>query len=62
MKLEMTINGLDIKVELNSDSVDQLETLETVKSLIYTLSQYDFVDMHVQSAGLSHDFPDADPM
>lgn len=61
MKLELFVNDMDVKVELDGSNVDQLESLETVKTLIDTLSQYDFVKVHIEK-NVNHDFPDADPM
>ena len=61
MKLELFVNDMDVKVELDGSSVDQLESLETVKTLIDTLAQYDFVKVHIEK-NPHHEYPDADPM
>jgi hypothetical protein len=50
MKLEMTVHGLNVNLELNDDAYNGLEVLQHVKDLIDELSAYDKVMLSIVSA------------
>ena len=49
MKLEMTVHGLNVNLELNDDAYNGLEVLQHVKDLVDELSGYDKVMLSVVS-------------
>jgi hypothetical protein len=50
MKLEMTVHGLNVNLELNDDAYNGLAVLQHVKDLIDELSVYDKVMLSIVSA------------
>ena len=60
MKLEMTIHGLNVNLELNDDAYNGLEVLQHVKDLIDELSAYDKVMLSIVSAPNDEDFEQAE--
>jgi hypothetical protein len=55
MKLEMTVHGLNVNLELD-DAYNALEVLQHVKNLIDELSAYDTVMLSIVSAPDDEDF------
>jgi hypothetical protein len=49
MKLEMTVHGLNVFLELDDDAYNGLEVLQHVKDLVDELSAYDKVMLSVAS-------------
>ncbi len=49
MKLEMTVHGLNVNLELDDDAYNGLEVLQHVKDLVDELSAYDKVMLSVVS-------------
>ena len=49
MKLEMTVHGLNVNLELDNNTYNGLEVLQHVKDLIDELSAYDKVMLSVVS-------------
>ncbi len=49
MKLEMTVHGLNVNLELDDDASNGLEVLQHVKDLVDELSAYDKVMLSVVS-------------
>jgi hypothetical protein len=49
MKLEMTVHGLNVNLELDDDAYNGLEILQQVKDLVDELSAYDKVMLSVVS-------------
>ena len=60
MKLEMTVHGLNVNLELNDDAYNGLEVLQHVKDLIDELSAYDKVMLSIVSAPDDEDFEEAE--
>jgi hypothetical protein len=56
MKLEMTVHGLNVNLELDDDAYNGLEVLQHVKDLIDELSAYDKVMLSIVSAPDDEDF------
>jgi hypothetical protein len=50
MKLEMTVHGLNVSLELDDSAYNGLEILQQVKDLVDELSAYDKVMLSVVSA------------
>jgi hypothetical protein len=59
MKLEMTVHGLNVNLELDDDAYNGLEVLQQVKDLVDELSSYDKVMLSVVSAPDDEDFEQA---
>jgi len=59
MKLEMTIHGLNVFLELD-DAYNGLEVLQHVKDLVDELSAYDKVMLSIVSVPNDEDFEQAD--
>ena len=59
MKLEMTVHGLNVNLELD-DAYNCLEVLQHVKDLIDELSAYDKVVLSIVSAPDDEDFEEAE--
>ena len=59
MKLEMTVHGLNVNLELN-DAYNGLEVLQHVKDLLDELSAYDTVMLSIVSAPDDEDFEQDD--
>jgi hypothetical protein len=59
MKLEMTVHGLNVFLELD-DAYNGLEVLQHVKDLIDELSAYDKVMLSIVSAPNDEDFESAE--
>ena len=60
MKLEMTVHGLNVNLELDDDAYNGLEVLQHVKDLIDQLSAYDKVMLSIVSAPDDEDFEEAE--
>jgi len=60
MKLEMTVHGLNVFLELDDDAYNGLEVLQHVKDLIDELSTYDKVMLSVVSVPDDEDFEQAE--
>jgi hypothetical protein len=60
MKLEMTVHGLNVNLELDDDAYNGLEVLQQVKDLVDELSSYDKVMLSVVSAPDDEDFEQAE--
>jgi hypothetical protein len=60
MKLEMTVHGLNVNLELDDDAYNGLEVLQHVKDLIDELSAYDKVMLSIVSAPDDEDFEEAE--
>jgi hypothetical protein len=60
MKLEMTVHGLNVNLELDDDAYNGLEVLQHVKDLIDELSAYDKVMLSIVSAPNDEDFEQAE--
>jgi hypothetical protein len=60
MKLEMTVHGLNVNLELNDDAYNGLEILQHVKDLIDELSAYNNVQLSIVSAPTDEDFESAE--
>ena len=59
MKLEMTVHGLNVFLELDDDSYNVLEVLQHVKDLIDELSSYNKVMLSIVSTADDEDFEQA---
>ena len=59
MKLEMTVHGLNVFLELDDDAYNGLEVLQHVKDLVDELSAYDKVMLSVVSTSDDEDFEQA---
>ena len=59
MKLEMTVQGLNVNLELD-DAYNGLEVLQHVKDLIDELSAYDKVMLSIVSTPDDEDFEEAE--
>ena len=59
MKLEMTVHGLNVNLELDDDAYNGLEVLQHVKDLIDELSAYDKVMLSIVSTPDDEDFEEA---
>jgi hypothetical protein len=60
MKLEMTVHGLNVFLELDDDAYNGLEVLQHVKDLIDELSAYDKVMLSIVSTASDEDFESAE--
>ena len=60
MKLEMTVHGLNVFLELDDDAYNGLEVLQHVKDLIDELSSYDKVMLSIVSTADDEDFEEAE--
>jgi hypothetical protein len=60
MKLEMTVHGLNVNLELDDDAYNGLEVLQQVKDLVDELSSYDKVMLSVVSVPDDEDFEQAE--
>jgi hypothetical protein len=60
MKLEMTVHGLNVNLELDDDAYNGLEVLQQVKDLVDELSSYDKVMLSVVSTPDDEDFEQAE--
>ena len=60
MKLEMTVHGLNVNLELDDDAYNGLEVLQPVKDLVDELSSYDKVMFSVVSVSDDEDFEQAE--
>ena len=60
MKLEMTVHGLNIFLELDDDAYNGLEVLQHVKDLIDELSAYNKVMLSIVSTADDEDFEQDD--
>jgi len=60
MKLEMTVHGLNIFLELDDDAYNGLEVLQHVKDLVDELSAYDKVMLSIVSTPDDEDFEQAE--
>jgi len=60
MKLEMTVHGLNVFLELDDDAYNGLEVLQHVKDLIDELSTYNKVMLSVVSIPDDEDFEQAE--
>jgi hypothetical protein len=60
MKLEMTVHGLNVNLELDDSAYNGLEILQHVKDLVDELSAYDKVMLSVISVPDDEDFEQAD--
>ena len=56
MKLEMTVHGLNVNLELDDNAYNGLEILQHVKDLVDELSSYDKVMLSVVSVPDDEDF------
>jgi hypothetical protein len=56
MKLEMTVHGLNVNLELDDSAYNGLEILQQVKDLVDELSAYDKVMLSVVSEPDDEDF------
>ena len=60
MKLEMTVHGLNVFLELDDDAYNGLEVLQHVKDLVDELSAYDKVMLSIVSTPDDEDFEQAE--
>jgi len=60
MKLEMTVHGLNVFLELDDDAYNGLEVLQHVKDLVDELSAYDKVMLSIMSTADEEDFDQAE--
>ena len=60
MKLEMTVHGLNVNLELDDSAYNGLEILQHVKDLVDELSAYDKVMLSVVSIPNDEDFEQAE--
>jgi hypothetical protein len=60
MKLEMTVHGLNVNLELDDDAYNGLEVLQHVKDLIDELSAYNKVMLSIVSTPDDEDFEEAE--
>ena len=60
MKLEMTVHGLNVNLELDDSAYNGLEILQHVKDLVDELSAYDKVMLSVVSIPDDEDFEQAE--
>jgi hypothetical protein len=60
MKLEMTVHGLNVFLELDDDAYNGLEVLQHVKDLVDELSAYDKVMLSIVSTPDDEDFESAE--
>ncbi len=60
MKLEMTVHGLNVNLELDDSAYNGLEILQHVKDLVDELSAYDKVMLSVVSVPNDEDFEQAE--
>ena len=60
MKLEMTVHGLNVNLELDDDAYNGLEVLQHVKDLIDQLSAYNKVMLSILSTPDDEDFEEAE--
>ena len=60
MKLEMTVHGLNVFLELDDDAYNGLEVLQHVKDLIDELSSYNKVMLSIVSTANDEDFEQAE--
>lgn len=60
MKLEMTVHGLNVNLELDDDAYNGLEVLQHVKDLVDELSSYDKVMLSVVSVPDDEDYEEAE--
>ena len=60
MKLEMTVHGLNIFLELDDDAYNGLEVLQHVKDLVDELSAYNKVMLSIVSTANDEDFEQAE--
>jgi hypothetical protein len=60
MKLEMTVHGLNVNLELDDDAYNGLEVLQQVKDLVDELSSYDKVMLSVVSTPDDEDYEEAE--
>ena len=60
MKLEMTVHGLNVNLELDDGAYNGLEVLQHVKDLVDELSSYDKVMLSVVSVPDDEDFEEAE--
>jgi len=60
MKLEMTVHGLNVNLELDDNAYNGLEILQHVKDLVDELSAYDKVMLSVVSVPDDEDFEQAE--
>ena len=58
MKLEMTVHGLNVHLELDDNAYNGLEVLQHVKDLLDELSAFDKVMLSVVSVPDDEDFED----
>jgi hypothetical protein len=56
MKLEMTVHGLNVNLELDDDAYNGLEILQHVKDLVDELSSYNNVMLSIVSIADDEDF------
>jgi len=62
MKLEMTVHGLNVNLELDNDAYNGLEVLQHVKNLVDELSVYDKVMLSIVSVPHDEDFEQHEDM
>ena len=60
MKLEMTVHGLNVFLELDNDTYNGLEVLQHVKNLVDELSAYEKVMLSIVSKPNDEDFEQAE--
>jgi len=60
MKLEMTVHGLNVNLELDDGAYNGLEVLQHVKDLVDELSSYDKVMLSVVSIPDDDDYEEAE--
>ena len=60
MKLEMTVHGLNVNLELDDNAYNGLEVLQHVKDLMDQLSAYDKVMLSIVSTPDDEDFEEAE--
>ena len=60
MKLEMTVHGLNVNLELDDDAYNGLEVLQHVKDLIDELSAYNKVMLSIVSTPDDEDFEEVE--
>jgi hypothetical protein len=60
MKLEMTVHGLNVHLELDDNAYNGLEVLQHVKDLVDELAAYDKVMLSVVSIPDDEDFEEAE--
>ena len=60
MKLEMTVHGLNVNLQLDDSAYNGLEILQHVKDLVDELSAYDTVMLSVVSVPDDEDFEQAE--